>query len=48
MKTSIDVKPQNGDIYVNSEVHQFTIERGIYTEAAIRSSAYYLGLQRTV
>jgi hypothetical protein len=46
MKTSIDVKPQNSDIYVNSVVHQFTSERGIYTEAATRIAEDRLRLQR--
>jgi hypothetical protein len=48
IKTSFDVKPQNGEIYANSEARQFTIERGIYTEPAIRIVADYLRLQRTV
>jgi hypothetical protein len=36
MKTTIEVEPQNSDIYVNSEVHCFTVQRGINNEAVIR------------
>jgi hypothetical protein len=35
MKSKTGVKPQNSDVYVNSEVRYFTFQRGINTETVI-------------
>jgi hypothetical protein len=44
MKTTIEVKPQNSDVYVNSEVHYFKIQRGINIEDVIRSIYVFKGM----
>lgn len=48
LKTTIENKPQNSDVYVNSEVHYFKTQRGINIEAVISFVYVHLRLQRTV